>query len=214
MQLSSTQRHSALQGIITLLLAVFFLYFVLVGGSCTSLLQCRIQQYVTDSLLFKHFLMFLSIMIFSFVLNWYSSESVFPQWNTRGGEKYDAKENVPLPEYQLIEWFILTIMIYVFVLLLNKCEWQYFIAVIVLLCVILGLFTFLKMYTFKYTDRMKPEHELSLRRLEHSILCVFVVLCVVLLVGVYVYYRRQSKDHLEYWSWMAFIFAGCSKKRS
>ena len=59
---------------------------------------------------------------------------------------------------------------------------------------------------------MLPEHEKSLRRLEYYILCVFVVLCMVLLTGVYVYYKRQSNDHSKNWSWLTFIFAGCNEK--
>lgn len=207
------QRQTIIHNIITLLLAVFFLYFVIIGGTCSSLLHCRLQKYITQSLLFKHVLMFLSIMVFSFVLNWYSPESVFPQWNNQNLKNDDLQnDNIPLPEQQLIQWLSCTLIIYLFVLLLNKCEWPYFVVVFILLFAIFGLFTSLKMYSYKYAHQMKSKHKASFSRLESAIFYVFFIMCTVLLVGVYVYYKRQSTDNATNWNWITFFFAGCNEK--
>lgn len=181
-----------------------------------SLLQCRVQRYVIESLLFRHILIFLSIMVFTFVLKCFSRESVFPQWNAAFQQNDDGKRD-ELPEQQLLQWLGGTSIIYIFVVLLNKCEWQYFIGVAVLLCVILILFTFLKMYEFKYNKNEKhniSEKQLtSLKRLQYSILGTFAILCLLLLYGVYVYYLRQHNDHKKKWDWLLFFFGGCDNKQ-
>lgn len=220
--LSQNQQESILYGITTLLLSVFFLYFVLIGGTCVSLLQCRVQRYVTESLLFRHILIFLSILVFTFVLKCFSRESVFPQWNASGSKKESGNDTTgedddddKLPEQQLLQWLGGTSVIYIFIVLLNKCEWQYFIAVALLLCVILVLFTFLKMYEFKYKKkpRVLEKQLASLERLRHSILVTFAILCTLLLYGVYVYYLRQYNDHKKHWDWLLFVFGGCNEQR-
>jgi uncharacterized membrane-anchored protein len=214
MHFSPKQQTAALHSIITLLLAVFFLYFVMIGNSCASLMQCRIQDYVNDSLIFKHTLLLVSIMVFSFVLGWYSEGSVFPQWDTSLLEKTDTNDEVLLPEHQLLGWVCASLLIYAFVILLNKCEWQYFGCVAVLLCVVLMLFTFLKMYTYKYQTRFDDEHKASVNRMQKFIIGLFAFLCVVVLCGVYAYYVRQYKDHSAHWNWVTFFFAACEPKRS
>ena len=59
-----------------IVLPVFFLYVVLVSGYCSSLLNCGLQRFMRDSVYFKHFLIFLSIYIFTFILNWYTFDSL------------------------------------------------------------------------------------------------------------------------------------------
>lgn len=54
----------------------FFLYVVLVSGYCSSLLNCGLQRYMRDSVYFKHYLILLSIYIFTFILNWYTFDSL------------------------------------------------------------------------------------------------------------------------------------------
>ena len=57
-------------------LPVFFLYFVLISGYCSSLLNCGLQRFMRDSVYFKHVLIILSIYIFTFILNWYTFDSL------------------------------------------------------------------------------------------------------------------------------------------
>lgn len=204
-----------IHSIVTLILATFFLYFVLIGGSCTSLLQCHIQKYVTNSLAFKHSLLFLSILIFTFVLNWYSEESMFPQWNHPEDANLTQPNQAqqPHPEQQLLGWVSASIAIYVFIILMNKCEWQYFVVVAIIMCVILILFTFFKMYNYKYANNMTEQHKRSIQRIQQATIVLFAVLCVVVGIGVYVYYCRQLKEHRKEWSWIDFVFAGCASNR-
>ena len=59
-----------------IVLPVFFLYVILVSGYCSSLLNCGLQRFMRDSVYFKHFLIILSIYIFTFILNWYTFDSL------------------------------------------------------------------------------------------------------------------------------------------
>lgn len=202
-----------IHSIVTLILATFFMYFVLIGGSCASLLQCHIQKYVTNSLAFKHSLLFLSVLIFTFVLNWYSEESMYPQWNPPDEHKQTAGKH-PHPEQQLMQWLSASFAIYAFIVLLNKCEWQYFVVVALLMCIILVLFTFFKMYNYKYAHSMTEEQRTSLLRLQQTTVVLFVLMFFVVCAGVYAYYLRQRVEHRKHWSWVNFVFAGCDTKTS
>ena len=60
------------------LLALFFLYFVLISGGCGDVLNCRLQKFIRETMWFKHFVIYISIVIFTFVLNWYTYNSLAP----------------------------------------------------------------------------------------------------------------------------------------
>ena len=59
-----------------IVLPIFFLYFVLISGYCSAILNCGLQRFMRDSIYFKHFLILLSIYIFTFILNWYTFDSL------------------------------------------------------------------------------------------------------------------------------------------
>ena len=58
------------------LLAIFFLYFILLSGYCRELLNCGLQRYMDNHIIFRHVLIFLSIFVFTFVLDWYTLDSI------------------------------------------------------------------------------------------------------------------------------------------
>ena len=62
--------------IVTTILPIFFLYFVLLSGYCSELLNCKLQKIMDGLILFRHFLIFVAIYIFTFVLNWYTFDSL------------------------------------------------------------------------------------------------------------------------------------------
>ena len=45
-------------------LGLFFLYFVLISGSCGEILNCGLQRYINNSIWFKHLMIFLSIYFY------------------------------------------------------------------------------------------------------------------------------------------------------
>ena len=100
-------------------LPVFFLYFVLISGYCSSLLNCGLQRFMRDSVYFKHVLIILSIYIFTFILNWYTFDSL-----AIGQEDFQSEKDVLSNESlkKLGEWFIYTMIIYLIFIVSTKSE--------------------------------------------------------------------------------------------
>ena len=59
-----------------LALGLFFLYFVLMSGECAELMNCGLQKYINNNIFIKHLMIFLSIFIFTFILNWYTIDNI------------------------------------------------------------------------------------------------------------------------------------------
>ena len=57
-------------------LGIFFLYFVLMSGECAELMNCGLQRFINNNIWVKHIMIFLAIYIFTFILNWYTTESL------------------------------------------------------------------------------------------------------------------------------------------
>ena len=57
-------------------LAIFFLYFVLLSGDCHTLLNCDLQKYFRNSVWLKHVIVFFTIFLFTFMLDWYTYDSL------------------------------------------------------------------------------------------------------------------------------------------
>ena len=53
-----------------------FLYFVLMSGTCSEIMNCGLQRYIKHNNWIKHLMIFLSIYIFTFILNWYTLDSL------------------------------------------------------------------------------------------------------------------------------------------
>ena len=72
------------------LLAIFFLYLVIMSGNLNGLLACNLQKNLKNSILLQHILVFLSILFFTFILKWFVVDSI----HVSHIEKMDASENV------------------------------------------------------------------------------------------------------------------------
>ena len=58
------------------ILGVFFLYLVMFGSYINVLLNCGLQRFLINDLFLRHIIVFFSIFIFTFVLNWYTPKSI------------------------------------------------------------------------------------------------------------------------------------------
>ena len=104
-------------------LPVFFLYFVLISGYCSSLLNCGLQRFMRDSVYFKHILIILSIYIFTFILNWYTFDSLAISQENFEGENILENKSIK----KLGTWVIYTLVIYLIFLISTKSEVVYII---------------------------------------------------------------------------------------
>lgn len=58
------------------MLSLFFIYLLLISSNINSLLNCSTQRFLKENVLVKHFILFISVFILTFILNWYTPESI------------------------------------------------------------------------------------------------------------------------------------------
>ena len=80
--------------------STFFLYFVLMSGECSEIMNCNLQRYINDNNWTKHVMIFLSIYIFTFILNWYTFDSlVVENFDNDGKKNKNNKIEPPTASY-------------------------------------------------------------------------------------------------------------------
>ena len=200
-------------------LGIFFLYFVLMSGQCSELMNCGLQRYINAHNWIKHVMIFLSIYIFTFILNWYTFDSLIV-------ENFDLMDAIDKRPY-LEKSLYYSILIYLIFILSTKNEGK-FLATFLLGSIGLVFGTIFtksmnseahkqvsKHYIITNENLKKIEEKLqsedkktdnieTVALLQNIMNIIFIILCVLLLVGSYQYYLRQYKDHAHHWSWYVF----------
>ncbi len=209
-------------------LCLFFLYFVLMSGECSEVMNCGLQRYINDNTWVKHVMIFLSIYIFTFILNWYTIESLVV-------EKFTNKKKKINPYNYLIKSFYYTVIVYMIFILSAKNEGLF------LLIFLLGaiglvfgtiftkainseLYNIVGKHIYLSKSKIKELEELyakdeddkqdirKMARNQNIMLIIPMILVVLLIFGCYRYYLRQWEDHKHHWSWYIF-WLGTSKCR-
>ena len=109
-------------------LGIFFLYFVLISGSCSKIMSCSLQRFIESSVIFKHIIIFLSIFIFTFLLNWYTIDSLVVS---------EGMENKNDNSFKYLNDSLLySIFIYVIFVISTKTEALY-LSIFLILCIVL-----------------------------------------------------------------------------
>ncbi|MAR51097.1 MAG: hypothetical protein CML42_08225 [Rhodobacteraceae bacterium] len=198
-------------------LGIFFLYFVLMSGQCSEIMNCGLQRYINENNWIKHVMIFLSIYIFTFILNWYTFDSLVVENFTSFTDVIDKRP-------YLEKSFYYTIIIYFIFILSTKNE-GLFLAIFLFgsIALVFGtIFTKainsniykdiqskyfisnndIKKIKEKYESKEKEVEQISLY--QNIMSGSFPVLFCLLLVGSYRYYLRQYKDHKHHWSWYVF----------
>ena len=198
------------------LLALFFLYFVMIGGVISSLLNCSLQRFIKKSLVFKHILVFLSIFIFTFILNWYTPYSLVI-------ENMNNKNDTQKFKY-INESLIYSIFIYILFIISSKQQEYFMYSFLILLTLIISVFIYylieinsLKIDRYKLKNFfIKKEYLQELTEKESNIntlyilhnlkSSLYVLLFINLILGVYFYALKQIKDKKNNFNIMLFIF--------
>ena len=63
-------------------------------GDTSTILNCNLQRYLKKSVFIKHFVIFLSIYTFTFLLNWYALESLVVDGYIDRGQNNEKNNNV------------------------------------------------------------------------------------------------------------------------
>jgi hypothetical protein len=58
------------------MLSLFFIYLLLMSSDISSLLNCNTQKFLKENNIIKHAILFASIFILTFILNWYTPGSI------------------------------------------------------------------------------------------------------------------------------------------
>ena len=202
------------------LLALFFLYFVMIGGVISSLLNCSLQRFIKKSLLLKHILVFLSIFIFTFILNWYTPYSLVI-------EKMNNKDDFQKFNY-IKNSLYYTIFIYILFIISSKQQEYFMYSFLILLTFIIGVFIYylieinsLKIDRYKlknffikkeYLQKLseKGSNINTLYILHNLKSFLYIILFINLIFGVYFYALKQMKDKKNNFNIILFIFGSHS----
>ena len=198
------------------LLALFFLYFVMIGGIISSLLNCSLQRFIKKSLLFKHIIVFLSIFIFTFILNWYTPYSLVI-------EKMSNKDDPQKFKY-INESLIYSIFIYILFIISSKQQEYFMYSFLILLTLIISVFIYylieinslkidrykLKKFFIKKEFLQKlseKESNINTLYILHNLKSsLYILLFINLILGIYFYALKQMKDKKNNFNIMLFIF--------
>ena len=221
-----------------IILGVFFLFFILISGDCVTLMNCDVQKYIKGSVLIKHGMVVLMIFLFSFILDWYSYDSitVSTRVDGRGGSKGGAPNKLNGPSIHddyIKESVKRTAGMYGFFLL--TCKSEGLAVSVFLLTLVYAIFAIIYI-KFEYDEEVNlmnnksimcstdidlvvKEHDLSVRDRDRLVELSRItgsyhgILCGgvgVICVGAYLYTSRQYTAHKSNWSTLRFIFGnGC-----
>jgi len=206
-------------------LGIFFLYFVLISGSCSKLLNCGLQRYIENSVALKHVLIFLSIYIFTFILNWYTVDSlVVEKFDNPDEDKVIDIINVSASFSYLQNAFFYSIFIYAIFILSTKTEGGYLVMFLLLSVLLVFVQIIMKalygdssnvvnsnLYESKSTikKQLKEDdlpYDENLVNVSRVIPAAYVVLGAILFRGVGKYFTRQRSEHSKNWDTITFFF--------
>lgn len=109
--------------LIVAILSIFFIYMLLFSSNIQDVLNCRVKNFLKTNILFRQIMIFFTIFCFTFVLNWYTPENIYP--------------NVFIDNISgLYDYFFLSFLIY-FIFVLTTCLDIYFTIILFFLTFIL-----------------------------------------------------------------------------
>ena len=205
------------------LIGIFFLYLVILSGEGSgALLNCKLRKIVNGNMYIQHLLVFLSIFLFTFILNWYTPSSLVlnPSVNTEASKVIDNKSKKYTYIFNSVKY---SIFIYIFFLLSTKLTPLTQGIFFVLLIVLFIIFIFYKIeledkgidhsivdkyfVTNEYLSQITGNDNVNELFLLHNGLSLgYLTILINSVFGVYEYYKKQRKDHGKDWSLLKFVF--------
>ena len=195
------------------MLSLFFIYLLLISADISSLLNCDTQKFIKNNSWVKHAIIFFTIYILTFILNWYTPDKIIVE-----EEKTKEPFQVFPEKYNyLIQSLLYSISIYIVFLCSSKMEPFYFLIFVFLLIIVFVLFLLFKvnmnelgiedievntlfMYKSGVIDNIKDTDEsIDLKENEidnilylYNLLIVsYLVIPIVMIIGVYNNYKKQ-----------------------
>lgn len=213
-------------------LGVFFLYLVMFGSYINVLLNCGLQRFLINDLFLRHIIVFFSIFIFTFVLNWYTPKSIVVVEQFSNFSYFFEKYSYILGSLGY------TGLIYIFFILSTKQEMFFMFSFLIILMSAIGIYiiyrieltgvgvdymeikdkliinkTILgrKLHKKQVENNSVSEQSLVLTSNLHNMVSLsYFILILNVMIGFTLYFKRQWKDHAHHWNWLIF-FLGSSK---
>lgn len=214
--------------IIQILLSLFFTYFVLMMTDVQLLLNCSLQKVLKENILIKHFIIFFSIFIFTFVLGWYRFDALkvdhFSEQKNQINQINFVNKNI------LWQYFKSTLLIYVIFIISSNNDGIYIIIFLVSCLCLTLLQVYIKsvnkdihklIYKNYYINQnlknkliktldsndINDINDFNKIVLYHNITYIwFIILLLFLFLGMYKYYIKQKKTYKKDWNWIKFLF--------
>lgn len=211
------------------LIGLFFLYLTILSSEGSGrLLNCKLRKIVEGNIYIQHLLVFLSIILFTFILNWYTPSSlVLNESKTNNKNIIDNKST----KYSyIINSLKYSVVIYVLFLLSTKLTVFTQCIFFILLFVLFFVFIFYKVeledkginhsdvdsffVTNEYLSEISGINDITELFLLHNGLSLgYTAVFINCIFGVYGYYKKQRKDHGKEWNFFNFVF-GVDKCKS
>lgn len=211
------------------MLSLFFIYLLMISSDIGTLLNCKTQKFLRKNAYIKHIIVFASIFILTFILNWYTPESITVQ-----NDEEDIKEGFLVDDkYKyLVQSLFYSAIIYLVFLVSSKLNETFFVAFVVVLIIAFVLFLLYKvnlselgieeidpmgvfMFRSVLIQNIKDTNEsIELKDNEmdnvvylyNTLTSLYLILPIILGTGYYQYYLNQVKERGSKFNWLKMIF--------
>ena len=113
--------------LVLIFVSVFFLYLLLFSQNIFYVLNCKVQKFLVNNIYFRQVMIFFTIYFFTFVLNWYSPNNIFPKIFIEKNETFTKD-------------VVLSIVIYVFFVLTTCLNLTFSIILFFLIFIMLNMY--------------------------------------------------------------------------
>ena len=212
------------------ILGMFFVYLVMFGSYINVLLNCGLQRFLLNNIYLRHIIVFFSIFIFTFILNWYTPKSIVVTENFEIINKFLNKYNYILSSLGY------TGLIYIVFILSTKQEIMFMFSFLLILMLVIGIYLIyrveLGMLEINYLDlkdnlfinkntlgrkldKSKIDDQsiseaslITTANLHNFVSAGYIALIINIIIGFSLYFKRQWKEHAHHWNWLTFFLGG------
>jgi len=167
------------------LYSIFILLLILSGGYATELIPCRLKYVLSKSIFLRHFICFLTLIFFVSLLE---------------------IENKDKKIYQII---LRSFLLYIFFIFLIKTQYQFFIAILILLAIIY----LLKLKNDEILNDKEKDIKLYNTLLKIRDMLKIIVL-ILIFIGFIVYLGQKKYEYKNKFSYVVFLFGALKCKNT
>ena len=205
-------------------LILFFIYFILLSGATTRVLGCDLQKKMRDSPLLNHSILFFSVFIFAYVLDWFNfygigeTNKVWDSDKKEGFSNYLSLLNNDKRKYLTKAFFKGAIIYFIFILTTKISGFNITVFLIYSIIAIitqmllkshnLTLYNFLNKNDRFFVKELKELKENKLFEKEkylnefltvyNGLSISYVIMFVFLCFNSYKYYLKQKKEQKKF----------------